>query len=76
MKINESISNWKSVVTDTVVYNPLTGNYTYKEQAVPDTYNEYWTPLGQPRRTDRMSEKIIDKERNPRKEKKKKKKPK
>jgi len=62
---------WKSVVTEAVVYNPLTGNYTYTEQATPTSnYNEFWTPMGQPRKH------IEDKERSPRKEKKKQKKPK
>ena len=70
-----NLPQWKSVVTESVVYNPLTGNYTYTEQDTPDTYNEFWTPLGQPRTTGRMSEKITDKERSPRKEKKKPKKP-
>ena len=41
---------WKAVVTEDVVYNPLTGNYTYKEQAESPEYNEFWTPMGQPRR--------------------------
>ena len=67
-KIN--LPQWKSVVTDSVVYNPLTGNYTYTEQATPaQDYNEFWTPMGQPRKP------IEDKERSPRKEKKKPKKP-
>ena len=62
---------WKSVVTEAVVYNQLTGNYTYTEQATPTSnYNEFWTPMGQPRKH------IEDKERSPRKEKKKQKKPK
>ena len=63
---------WKSVVSEAVVYNPLTGNYTYtEEQATPvQNYNEFWTPMGQPRKP------IEDKERSPRKEKKKQKKPK
>jgi len=59
---------WTSAV-DAVVYNPLTGNYTYKEQAESPIYNEFWTAMGQPR-------KITDKDKSPRKEKKKKKKPK
>ena len=49
MKISETSLPWKSVV-DTVVYNPLTGTYTYKEQAESPEYNEYWTPMGQPRK--------------------------
>jgi len=62
---------WKSVVSEAVVYNPLTGNYTYtEEQATPTVQNEFWTPMGQPRKP------IEDKERSPRKEKKKQKKPK
>jgi|TARA_B110001454_G_scaffold153085_1_gene142425 hypothetical protein len=61
---------WRSVVTDAVVYDPLTGNYNYKVQNT-DTYNEYWTPMGQPRR-----DTIENKEKSPRKEKKKKPKPK
>jgi hypothetical protein len=69
MKISETILPWKSVV-DSVVYNPLTGNYTYKEQAESPIYNEFWTPMGQPRKV------ITDKDKSPRKETKKKKKPK
>jgi len=65
-------SNWKSVIADSVVYDPITGNYSYKEQTKPDTYNEFWTPLGQPRTTGRMTEKVTNKEKSPRKEKKKK----
>jgi hypothetical protein len=63
---------WRSVVTDAVVYDPLTGTYQYTEQPKPDTYNEFWTPLGQPRTTGRMTEKVINKDKSPRKEKKKK----
>jgi len=72
---------WRSVVTDAVVYDPLTGNYRYTETYTPPTsflrevtaseYNEYWTPMGQPRR-----DTIENKEKSPRKEKKKKPKPK
>jgi hypothetical protein len=65
-------SNWKSVIADSVVYDPITGNYSYKEQTKPDTYNEFWTPLGQPRTTGRMTEKVTNKDKSPRKEKKKK----
>ena len=50
MKISETSLPWKSVVDDTVVYNPLTGTYTYKEQAESPEYNEFWTPMGQPRK--------------------------
>jgi hypothetical protein len=62
---------WRSVVTDAVVYDSLTGTYKYRQQPKPETYNEYWTPMGQPRR-----DTIENKEKSPRKEKKKKPKPK
>ena len=65
---NKINTQWKSVVSESVVYNPLTGNYSYTEQATP-VQNEFWTPMGQPRKP------IEDKERSPRKEKKKPKKP-
>ena len=65
---NKINTQWKSVVTESVVYNPITGNYSYKEQATP-VQKEFWTPMGQPRKP------IEDKERSPRKEKKKPKKP-
>ena len=64
---------WRSVTSDAVEYDPLTGNYRYTETYTPpNEYNEYWTPMGQPRRNPI----IEDKEKSPRKEKKKKKKPK
>ena len=69
METNKPIPNWKTVVTDNIVYNPLTGNYTYKEQDTPDTYNEFWTPLGQPRTTGRMTEKVNKNKDTTRKEK-------
>ena len=67
----EILLPWRSVTTDAVEYDPLTGKYRYTETYTPPQYNEYWTPMGQPRRNP-----IEDKEKSPRKEKKKKKKPK
>jgi|LWDU01.1.fsa_nt_gi hypothetical protein len=67
----EILLPWRSVTTDAVEYDPLTGNYRYTEPAVKETYNPFWTSMGQPRRNP-----IEDKEKSPRKEKKKKKKPK
>ena len=65
---------WRSVTSDAVEYDPLTGNYRYTETYTPpNEYNEYWTPMGQPRKQKPI---IEDKEKSPRKEKKKKKKPK
>ena len=37
------------MTTDSIKYDPLTGTYHYKEKAVPQNFNQFWTPMGQPR---------------------------
>jgi hypothetical protein len=47
----QTLLPWRSVTTDAIEYDPLTGNYRYTEPHVePSEYNEYWTPMGQPRK--------------------------
>ena len=58
-------------------------SYKYTQKAVPKNYNQFWTPMGQPRQQQQqkvdigiMQTSIENKEKSPRKEKKKKPKPK
>ena len=74
---------WRSVVSDAVTYDPLTGTYKYREpiDTTPDQVNylsnQFWTPMGQPRRIHTTIDETLGieidmgKERSPRKEKKK-----
>ena len=53
---------WRSVTTDAVEYDPLTGTYRYTETYVaPTTTNEYWTPMGQPRHDKKVYSRDTDK---------------
>jgi len=80
---NKPSPQWRSVVSDAVQYDPLTGTYKYTQKAVPKNYNQFWTPMGQPRQQQQqkidigiMQTSIENKDKSPRKEKKKKPKPK
>ena len=53
---------WRSVTTDSIKYDPLTGTYHYKEKAtVPQNFNQFWTPMGQPKRHGQVYSKHKDK---------------
>ena len=72
---NKPSPQWRSVVSDAVQYDPLTGTYKYTQKAVPKNYNQFWTPMGQPRQQQQkidigiMQTSIENKDKSPRKEK-------
>ena len=47
---NKTPPQWRSVVSDSVIYDSLTGTYRYTHEAEPVEYDQFWTPMGQPRR--------------------------
>ena len=60
---------WRSAVNDAVTYDPLTGTYKYLVNEPIDTTsnqvnylaNEFWTPMGQPKRNDQSKNRNEDK---------------
>lgn len=52
---------WRSVITDNIKYDVLTGTYHYTEPAVPQTFNQFWTLMGQPRHDDKVYSRHKDK---------------
>ena len=66
---NKTLPVWRNAITDSIKYDPLTGTYKYLVSEPIDTTsnqvnylaNEFWTPMGQPKRIDQSKNRNEDK---------------